>query len=188
MSEREQGLSFPGVPSSKKERLTRPLLEARGKILAGERPGGGEAVQGGAGMCRPAVGIEEASYGATSAGGGHGDVQGFAELEHALFDERRLDGTLRLEVLVEGGGLDAHFGRQPAHGECVRALFFQDAPRRCHNLPSSLRASRELRRYRHCSAIANTGCFGAIAATSSSVDLGPTPSKKTPTSAFQRPR
>ncbi len=59
-------------------------------------------------------------------------------------------------------------------------------PRRGHDVRRPLRASGELRRCRHCSAIANTGCFEAIAATSSSVDFGPTPSKKTPTSAFQR--
>ena len=103
MSEGEQSLSFPRIPSGEEERLARPLLEARGKILSGERPGGGEAVQGGVGKGLPVIRIEQALHRAPPAGCRHGGVEGLAELEHPLFGERCLDCALGREVLVERG-------------------------------------------------------------------------------------
>lgn len=60
--------------------------------------------------------------------------------------------------------------------------------RRDHDVLGSLRPDIARRRCAHCVASMNNGCFGAIAAISASVEFGPTPSKKTPTSAFHRLR
>ena len=59
MGERPEGPSEVGVAGGEKEWLSRPVLQPPGKVLPGEAPGSGQAVEVGLGEAEPPVGRQQ---------------------------------------------------------------------------------------------------------------------------------
>ncbi len=144
----------------------------------------------------------------------HRLMQGLADLGQCFVDQGQFDGMLARQVFVDGGRLDAELGAEPAHGQGVGSFRLEQSPARGDDFRG---AGAERTRPGRCAwggigtlggigtrggigarggngprhasgSMTNTGCLGAMRAISSSVESALTPSKNTPTSAFQRRR
>src|SRR4051812_26948623 len=123
---------------------------------------------------------------------GDGPVEHGANLTEGLLHQRRLQRSLVGKVLVDRRRLHAELVRQASHREGGGAIGFEDASGERHDFRG---AGRTLGARRHAGHIyagrssrTNTGCFALMARMASSLELASTPSKNTPTSAFQRAR
>src|SRR5437879_10090918 len=119
-------------------------------------------------------------------------MQRHADVAEGFLDQGNLDGLLARQMLVEGGGPDAELLSDPSHREGLRALPFEEVAGGGNDLVGPRGATGSALPRRH-QAVAggsssNTGWRGAMAAISSGLASGPTPSKNTPTSGFQRRR
>ena len=120
-------------------------------------------------------------------------MEDLADLGQGVDDEGDLDGALAREMLVDRRSPNAEGGADPAHGDSLRPVGFEQVPSGGDDVggpPGAVRGRRSGTRgdVDHAASRRNAGCLWATARISSSLESGPTPSKKTPTSAFHRRR